>query len=116
MTDPLSDIWRGFLTLLVFCLGLLVLLVTGVFIAAVITGYRHSRAKPVMVPAARADPYVTPMSIPQGARFGDHPEEPQGEFCPLCHYHWSICANVHVLHHETVPDSIQRNTARSLPS
>lgn len=98
-------LWDAFLSLLLIGGMLMIIMIFLVFIIGAIRGYRSGpRQSP---PAEPGEPFVKPFAeppnFPAGPMLGDKTDENPNEFCPVCHYHWSVCANVHTLHHEHIP-------------
>jgi len=118
MMLTLTQLWEAFLSLLIIVGMIGVFVIVLVFLFGFVTSVQGHQAKGRQYPEPvfdekPADPFQTPSYYPQGPRLSEQADENPNEFCPLCHYHWTVCANIHVLHHEQVPTSILPNTTRS---
>lgn len=112
-------LWTTLLSLVLIAAIALVALAGIIFIVGVIRGYQQSQGQakqnPHSVPSKEfVKPFAEPSWLAGGPMLGEQADENPNEFCPVCHYHWSVCANVHTLHHEPVPASVTKGTMRSI--
>lgn len=112
----LDQLWTTLLAIILILAIILVSMAGLIFIFAVIVGYRKETAKdrqPQQDTGPADPPFSTQNRVLHGPQPGDFDTTPK-EFCPICHYHWTACANIHVMHGEPIPASVTKGTARSV--
>jgi hypothetical protein len=114
----LEQLWTNLLAIILILAIIAVSMAGIIFIFAVIVGYRKQAQenRQAQARSQHPDPTFGPHDrVLQGPIAGD-PHTSPNDFCPICHYHWTTCANIHVMHDEKVPASITKGVVRINPS